>query len=208
MTAPPDPARATGDPAALAAIAATLSDHRETIARLAALAPEILAFARLIHDCTASGGTVWWFGNGGSAADAQHLSAELVGRYVRDRRGLRSVALSTDTSLLTAVANDYGYERIFARQLETLARPGDVAVAISTSGRSANIVAGAAAAHAAGAKVVTLTGAAGGAVEAHATLRLRAPSTITARVQECHGLIGHTVCELIDGWIEGAPHVQ
>jgi D-sedoheptulose 7-phosphate isomerase len=181
-------------------VLAILRDHQQVVARLEVLAPQIRSFAALIRAAVAGGGTVYWFGNGGSAADAQHLSAELMGRYVKERRGLRSFALTTDSSLMTAVANDYHFDRVYARQVETLARPGDVVVAISTSGNSANVLAGAIAARAAGATVVGLTGESGGRLRGACDLCLCAPSAVTARVQECHGLIGHAVCELLDAW--------
>ena len=177
-----------------------LREHQRVVAQLEALAPDVLDLARALRDAAASGGTIYWFGNGGSAADAQHLSAELVGVRGSGRRGLRSVALSTDTSLLTAVANDQGYERVFACQLETLARPGDAAIALSTSGASRNVIAGAIAARAAGARVIGLTGATGGELAALCDSCLRVPSEDTARVQECHTLIGHLVCALLDQW--------
>ncbi len=189
-------------------VLASLRQHQQVIAELEALAPQIQQFAERLHRAVNAGGTVYWFGNGGSAADAQHLSAELMGRYVSERRGLRSFALTTDSSLMTAIANDYHFDRVYARQVETVARPGDVVVAISTSGNSRNVLAGADAARAAGASVIGLTGASGGALRARCDLCLCAPSTVTARIQECHGLIGHIVCELLDGWIDGVTDVH
>ena len=144
-------------------------------------------------------------GNGGSAADSQHLAAEIVGRFRRERRGLPSIALTTDTSILTSVANDYGYERVFARQLEALARPGDVLFAISTSGNSANVVQAAQTARRLGCQVVGLTGARGGQLASHADLLVQAPSTVVARIQEIHTLCIHAIAESLDGLIrEGA----
>jgi D-sedoheptulose 7-phosphate isomerase len=177
---------------------AILRQHQEVILQLDALLPDLVAFAHRLIACLDAGGTVLWMGNGGSAGDAQHLSAELIGRFQRERRGLRSLALSTDTSLMTAVANDYGFERIFARQIEALARPGDVVVAISTSGNSRNVVAGAQAARTAGATIIALTGQGGGALRTLSDLTIAVPSPVTARVQEAHILIGHLVCELVD----------
>jgi D-sedoheptulose 7-phosphate isomerase len=184
---------------------AIIRQHQDTIAQLPALVPGIVDFARRLGDCLEQGGTVLWMGNGGSAGDAQHLSAELVGRFQRERRGLRSLALSTDTSLMTAVANDYGYHRIFARQIETLARPHDVVVAISTSGNSRNVLEGVASARTARASVVALTGQGGGKLANCSDLLIAIPSVITARVQEAHILIGHLVCELLDERFAPAP---
>jgi len=177
---------------------AILRQHQEVIQQLEGLLPDILSFAARLITCLDGGGTVLWMGNGGSAGDAQHLSAELIGRFQRERRGLRSLALSTDTSLLTAVANDYGFEQVFARQVSALAGRGDVVVAISTSGSSRNVVKGAEAARAVGATVVALTGAGGGQLRALSDLLLAVPSGVTARVQEAYILIGHLVCELVD----------
>jgi D-sedoheptulose 7-phosphate isomerase len=178
-----------------------IAEHAATIAKLDALSPDIEVFAHLIYTAVCKQGTIYWCGNGGSAGDAQHLSAELMGRYVSERRGLRSFALTTDSSLLTAVANDYHFDRIFARQIETVARAGDVVVIISTSGNSSNILAAAVAARASGATVVGMSGASGGQLRAHCDLCLCVPSSVTARIQECHGLIGHIVCALIDAWV-------
>jgi D-sedoheptulose 7-phosphate isomerase len=180
---------------------AILRQHQETILTLEPLLPDLLSFATRLITCLEAGGTILWMGNGGSAGDAQHLSAELIGRFQRERTGLRSLALSTDTSLMTAVANDYGFERIFARQIEALARRGDVVVAISTSGSSKNVVAGAMAARTAGATVIALTGQGGGQLLALSDLTIAVASRVTARVQEAHILIGHLVCELVDDHI-------
>jgi len=178
-----------------------LAEHAAAVAKLDSMSQQIEDFAKLIYTAVSNQGTIYWCGNGGSAGDAQHLSAELMGRYVTERRGLRSFALTTDSSLMTAVANDYHYDRVFARQIETVARAGDVVVVISTSGNSSNIVAAAVAARASGATVVGLTGASGGKLRELCSLCLCAPSTVTARIQECHGLIGHIACALIDAWI-------
>jgi D-sedoheptulose 7-phosphate isomerase len=184
---------------------AILRQHQETISRLEPLLPALLDFAARLVACLEHGHTVLWMGNGGSAGDAQHLSAELVGRFQRERRALRSLALSTDTSLMTAVANDYGFEHIFARQLEALAGPGDVVVAISTSGGSKNVCAGAAMARRRGATVIALTGQGGGPLATLCDLLIAVPSAVTARVQEAHILIGHLVCELVDAHIAAPP---
>lgn len=143
-----------------------------------------------------------FFGNGGSAADAQHLAAEFVGRFVRERNGLAAIALTTDSSILTAVGNDYGFDQIFARQIQALTRPGDVAVAISTSGNSPNILEGVRAARKANAKTIGLSGRDGGALAKEADLAITIASSNTARIQECHIAIGHLFCELTDEGLE------
>ena len=158
----------------------------------------IFEAARLIMGCLRNGGKVLFFGNGGSAADAQHLAAELVGRFVRERAGLPAIALTTDSSILTAVGNDYGFEQVFARQIQALGRPGDVAVAISTSGNSANVLEGVKEARKRNLKTIGLTGTGGGALAQQADVAITIPSTSTARIQECHIAIGHLFCELVD----------
>ncbi len=139
-----------------------------------------------------------FFGNGGSAADAQHLAAELVVRLRKDRRGLPALALTTNPSVLTAAANDYGFEQVFARQIEALVQPGDVLVALSTSGTSPNVLRGAEAGRAQRAFVVALTGESGGALAGLADLLLNVPSQDSQRIQEAHMTIGHIVCSLIE----------
>ena len=136
----------------------------------------------------------------GSAADAQHLAGELIGHYRRDRRPLPAVALSTDPSVMTCIANDYDFEAVFARQVEALARPGDVVVGFTTSGRSANVVAGLAAGRAAGATTILFTGRDGGPAAGNADVVLAAPADATARVQELHVLFLHLVSEVVDAW--------
>jgi D-sedoheptulose 7-phosphate isomerase len=144
------------------------------------------------------GGKLVVFGNGGSAADATHIAAEMVGRFLLERQGLPALALTDNSSALTAIANDYGYERVFARQVEALGRPGDVALGISTSGRSDNVLAGLEAARAGGMKTVALTGGDGGAIPAQADICVVAPSAETPRIQECHTLVVHILCELVE----------
>ncbi len=176
----------------------TLSAHAEVIRGLTPLAPQLETLVTRLADCLDVGGKILWFGNGGSAADSQHLAAELVVRYRANRRALASIALTTDTSILTAHANDFGFETVFARQLEALARPGDVAMAISTSGDSPNVLAGAQAARALGVYCVGWTGARGGKLAELADECLRVPSGVTARIQEAHILIGHWLCEALE----------
>jgi D-sedoheptulose 7-phosphate isomerase len=152
----------------------------------------------LISDSLREGGKLLVFGNGGSAADAQHLAAELVGRYTKERSALAAIALTANSSVMTAVGNDYSYEQVFERQVEALCRPGDVALGISTSGESANVIAGLAAARALGATTMGLTGATGGRMLAACDECIRFPSTDTPRVQEGHALIAHILCEIVE----------
>lgn len=152
-----------------------------------------------------AGGKVVLFGNGGSAADAQHIAAELVGRFSRNRDGLAAVALTTDTSALTAIANDFGYDEIFARQVRALGRPGDVAIAISTSGRSPSVLRAVEACKSLGIATIGLTGGAGGLLTAAVDLALVVTaSTDAARIQETHITIGHVLCELVDTAFAGS----
>jgi len=144
------------------------------------------------------GGTVFWCGNGGSASDSQHLAAELVGRYRNDRQALRSVALNTDTSILTCVGNDFGFDKVFSRQVEALGRPSDVLVGISTSGNSPNILRAFEAANGLGMVTVGLLGRDGGQALPIVDEAIVIPSDSTARIQECHILIGHILCEIVE----------
>lgn len=164
----------------------------------AAFAGAVERAARMVVGALKAGGKVLVFGNGGSAADAQHLAAEIVGRFRRDRRGLPAVALTTDSSALTAIANDFGFEDVFSRQVEALGRPGDVVVAISTSGMSRNVLAGVDAARRSGIGVVALTGGSGGRLAGAADVAVVAPVEETARIQECHVAVLHALCEVID----------
>ncbi len=168
---------------------------------------DVAAIARaaaIARDAVLAGGKLLLCGNGGSAADAQHIAAELVGRFVLERRPLAAIALTTDTSTLTSIANDYGFEHVFARQIDALGAPGDVLVAITTSGTSRNVIAAVAAAHARGLKVIGLTGQNGAAFAAACDAGIAVPSTVTARIQECHITIGHLLCEVIDEAIAAA----
>jgi D-sedoheptulose 7-phosphate isomerase len=145
-----------------------------------------------------NGRKMLFFGNGGSAADSQHLAAEMVGRFGPDRAPLAAIALSTDSSILTAVGNDYGYERVFARQVEALGHPGDTAIGISTSGNSPSILEALDVARSRGLFTVGFTGETGGKMNGRAEVLFRVPSRVTARIQETHILLGHILCELID----------
>ena len=160
-------------------------------------APVVRA-AVTIRGAFESGGKLLVFGNGGSAADAQHLAAELVGRFVRERSGLPAVALTTDTSVLTSLANDFGFDRVFARQIEALGRPGDVALGISTSGRSPNVRAALEAARAGGLATIALTGRDGGPIGQVADIHVNVPDESPARVQEVHRTLIHVLCELVE----------
>jgi len=153
----------------------------------------------LVAETFAAGHKVLLFGNGGSAADAQHIAAEWTGRFIRERRPLAALALTTDTSALTAIANDYGYEEVFARQLRALGAPGDVAIAISTSGKSPNVLRAVQVARDLGMRIIGLTGGDGGALAGLVDVSLRvSASTLSPRIQETHILIGHVICELVD----------
>ena len=163
----------------------------------------IFEAARLIIMCLRAGGKLLFFGNGGSAADAQHLAAEFIGRFVRERAGLAAIALTTDSSILTAVGNDYGFDQIFARQVQALGRPGDVAIAISTSGNSPNIIEAVKAARKGCLKTIGLSGKDGGLLAKEADLVITVASTTTARIQECHIAVGHLLCELTEEALAG-----
>lgn len=162
------------------------------------LGPQIVLAAGLMVDSIRRNGKVLACGNGGSAADAQHFACELVGRFREERRGLPALALSTDSSTLTSIANDYGYARVFARQVEALGAAGDVLLAISTSGSSANVVQAAHEAKQKGLFVVAMTGADGGELGLLADICLRASSSETPRIQEVHELIVHCLCEVVE----------
>jgi D-sedoheptulose 7-phosphate isomerase len=161
--------------------------------------PDLTAeLAEMVVACIEDGGKVLLFGNGGSAADATHLAAELVGRFRRDRAPLPALSLTDNASSMSAIGNDYDYDEVFARQVRAFGREGDVAVGLTTSGGSRNVVGGLRAARELGLRTAVLTGAAGGAAALEADLRLCVPTTDTARVQECHMVVGHIVCELVE----------
>lgn len=158
----------------------------------------VLDAAAAIVDAFRRGGMLLLFGNGGSASDAQHVSAELVGRFQRERAGLPAIALTTDTSILTSVANDDGFDRVFVRQIEALGRAGDVALGISTSGGSPNVLAALEAARAKGLNTIALTGKDGGAVGRAAAIHVNVPAQSTARVQEVHRTLLHIICDIVE----------
>jgi D-sedoheptulose 7-phosphate isomerase len=172
------------------------AELRTVVARECSTA--IFEAANLITTCFRSGGKLLFFGNGGSAADAQHLAAEFVGRFMQERQGLPAIALTTDSSILTAVGNDYGFDRVFARQLEALGRAGDVAIGISTSGNSPNVLEGIKAAKRQRLTTIGLSGKDGGILAKEADLTITISSTSTARIQECHIAVGHLLCELTE----------
>ncbi len=183
-----------------------LESHRRAAERLVELAPAIEDAAARTLAAVRRGGKALAFGNGGSAADAQHFVAELVGRYRRERRGVPAIALTTDPSVVTAIANDYGYGEVFARQVQAHARPGDVAWGISTSGNSENVCRGLVAARAAGAVTIALTGGDGGRMKSLADVAIVVPSSETPRIQEGHITIIHVVCDLVEAaLVEAAP---
>lgn len=175
------------------------TEHLQVIERVRdTLSESIQKIGRVLAQSLAEGGTLFWCGNGGSASDSQHLAAELVGRFKKNRRALRSTALTTDTSVLTCVANDFSYDDIFSRQVEALGRPGDVLIGISTSGKSENVLRAFRLAKEMGLTTVSLLGKGGGTAKNSVDYALVIPSDTTARIQEAHILIGHILCELIE----------
>ena len=162
----------------------------------------INVFGDSLTTCLENNGTIFWCGNGGSASDSQHISAELVGRFKKDRRALKSIALTTDTSILTSVGNDYGFEEIFSRQFEALGTSKDILVGISTSGNSENIIRAFKTAKGLGALTLALTGGDGGKARQISDHSLVVKSESTARIQEAHILIGHILCDIIEQRLE------
>lgn len=175
-----------------------LARHNQLFAQLDAIKPDVMALTDAVLQCLAAGGKVLWMGNGGSAADSQHLAAEFMVRYKAERRPLPSIALTTDTSLITAHSNDYDFDSLFARQIEGLARPEDLVIGISTSGNSANIIAAVEQARVMGIKSAALLGRDGGKLRDMADISVIVPNDETARIQEAHIFIGHWLCEAVD----------
>lgn len=174
---------------------------RQSLAVLDGLQSQVSSIAEVAEALVAAyrqGGKAFFFGNGGSAADAQHLAAELVGRFAGERRPLPALALTVNTSSLTAIGNDYGFEEVFARQIRALGSPGDIAIGLSTSGRSPNVIRGVEAARERGLVTVGLTGEGGGILKEKVDYCLCVPSSLTPRIQECHILIGHVLCEIVE----------
>ncbi|AFZ65656.1 D-sedoheptulose 7-phosphate isomerase [Deinococcus peraridilitoris] len=183
-----------------------IDGHRRALEQLITLEPEISAAARACIEALRGGGKLLTCGNGGSAADAQHFAAELTGRYRRERRPLPALALTTDSSALTCIGNDYAFEDVFARQVRALVQQGDVLIGITTSGNSANVVRALQAGREQGAITIALTGEGGGQAANHADITLRAPSDRTAHIQEMHILMIHVLCETIDDtFVEATP---
>jgi D-sedoheptulose 7-phosphate isomerase len=175
-----------------------LADHQGVMTQLSSLLPEIDKVGQVMRTCLQRGNKILLMGNGGSAADSQHIAAEIVGRYKRERRGLPAIALTTDTSILTAVGNDYGFDQVFSRQVEALCDAQDVVVGISTSGNSANVVKAIEVAKQAGGITVLLSGGTGGKLAAMCDYKLIMPAKETARVQEAHLFVAHSLCEIMD----------
>jgi D-sedoheptulose 7-phosphate isomerase len=172
--------------------------HMSMFNALEPLFPLISDVGIAMQDCIKNGGKILLMGNGGSAADSQHIAAEIVGRYKKERKGLAAIALTTDTSILTSVGNDYGYDYIFARQIEGLCRPEDLVIGITTSGNSKNVVRAIEAANEIGATTVGLTGCSGGKLSALCKYNIVVPADVTARIQEAHIFIGHSLCEILE----------
>ena len=177
---------------------AVKQQHQQAVDSVFAQIEKLDELVKRVTACLKAGGKVLWCGNGGSAADAQHMAAELMVRYVKNRQPLASIALTTDTSILTAHSNDYAFETVFARQIEALARPGDVLISLSTSGNSANVVQAQAQAKAMNLFCVALTGAQTSALSQNADLCFQVDSSLTARIQEAHSVICHLLCEGLD----------
>jgi D-sedoheptulose 7-phosphate isomerase len=181
-----------------ARVMSELAEHRSVIDELGSLAPDIAHVARIVADTFEHGGKLLLCGNGGSAADAQHVAAEFIGRFERERAALPAIALTTDTSALTALSNDYAFEIVFARQVNALAAPGDCVVGVTTSGTSPNIVAALAAARTRQCRTIVLTGQGGARLASEADAAVIVPSARTARIQEAHILVWHIVAGLVE----------
>jgi D-sedoheptulose 7-phosphate isomerase len=181
-----------------------LAAHNAAVAKLPESLPIVAAISDAIINALRAGNKILFFGNGGSAADAQHLAAEFVIRYRINRRSLPALALTTDSSMLTACGNDFGFETIFSRQIEGLANPGDIAIGITTSGNSPNVIAGLQTAKDKGCTTISFTAESGGEAAKIAHIAFKAPTPVTAHTQECHMIIGHILCEMVDQAFTGA----
>lgn len=179
-------------------IAAAFQEAADNFVKLQEQAPLVAEAADMLIECLKAGGKVMFCGNGGSASDSQHLSAELIGRYMRDRPALPALALSVDTSALTAIANDYGYDHVFARQVQGLGQRGDVLVGLSTSGNSPNVLNALEAAREKGIRTLGLTGAGGGRMADACDLCIKVPATRTNSIQEMHIAVGHLLCAMVE----------
>ena len=178
--------------------ASNLQEHQLLFQNLGVLEPAVNEVSELIAKAFTSGNKLMLCGNGGSAADSQHIAAEMTGRFIKDRKPLPAIALTTDTSALTCIANDYSFEDVFARQVGALSRSGDVLIAISTSGNSGNVIKAMHVAKDLGVKVIALSGRDGGQMKSLADLSIIVPSQTTARIQEAHIFIGHLICGLVE----------
>lgn len=180
-------------------VIAELKDHQNLIQKVIdTLVPDIEKACQMVITTIQNGNKVLIAGNGGSAADAQHIAAEFSGRFVKDRKALPGIALTTDTSAITSIANDYGYEHVFSRQLEALAQPGDLFIGISTSGNSEVVLKAFRSATAIGCKTLGLSGRDGGKMNGLCDVNIVVPANVTARIQEMHILIGHILCKAVD----------
>jgi D-sedoheptulose 7-phosphate isomerase len=166
---------------------------------------QIIDLSNMVIESLKKSGKVMIFGNGGSASDSQHIAAELVGRYQKDRQALPAIALTTNTSILTAIANDYGYEFVFSKQVEALGQKNDIVIGISTSGKAKNVAAGIKQAKKMGIKTIVFTGGDGGEIAKLADSALIVPSKVTARIQEAHIAVGHIICELVEDYFASNP---
>lgn len=182
----------------LSIVTSSIQEHIELANRMDKLTETVILTAQLIIDCLRQGNKVLICGNGGSAADAQHLAAELVGRFTKERRAYPVVALTTNTSVITSIGNDYTFDRVFARQVEAYGRSGDVLVAISTSGNSNNVLYAAQVARDLDIKVIGFTGDSGGQLKGLCDMCLCVPASNTPRIQEMHILLGHIICHLVE----------
>ena len=185
-------------------ISKSLQEHIEVAKKMTDFIPIIKSAANLCVDALNSGNKILICGNGGSAADSQHIAAELSGRFKNERRALAAVALTTDTSALTAIGNDYGFDYIFSRQVEAIGKRGDILIAISTSGNSKNVINAIKVARKIGIKVITLTGKGGGEMKSLGDINIVIPSNDTPRIQEMHIMVGHMICQIIDSQIKGS----
>jgi len=184
---------------------AELAEHRALVERMTGLRESFAQALSVWTEAIKSGGKLLFFGNGGSAADAQHLATELTGRYLRERPAIAALALTTDSSSLTALGNDYGFDQVFSRQIEALGRPGDVAIGITTSGKSENVLHGLSVARERGLKTVGLLGGDGGKAKSLCDVALVVPSNVTARVQEMHIMLGQMLCAALERGLGLAP---
>jgi D-sedoheptulose 7-phosphate isomerase len=175
-----------------------LAEHNDVLAKLQSLNVDVQFAGRLAAQTLRRGGKMLFCGNGGSAADSQHLAAELTGRFIKDRRPLAAIALSTDSSAMTCIGNDYSFEEVFARQVAGLGRSEDLLIAISTSGNSRNVIRAVEEAHKIGMQTVGILGRDGGNLRNLCNYSIVVPSQTTARIQECHILIGHTLCGMVE----------